>query len=128
MGFWGFGVLGFWWGVGSGNLRKEVNQQYEKHFPDYVEPFMIQNQFLYALAGTGVIGLGLTILGFVFPLVYQKNYLHPLIFAFGAMMLTAWMIEHAIENAVGVAHYLFFLLVLLKVLERDKQLSRLDPI
>ncbi len=103
-----------WWGVGSGNLEKAVVEQYTQIYPDYVEPFMIQNQFLYVWAGTGFLGLMLFVFTFLYPFFYERNFGHPLILLFYAMAFGAWMIEHAIENAVGVGHFLFFLLVLLK--------------
>ncbi len=108
-----------WTGVGVGNLRLRVQEQYELKYPDYVEPFMPQNQFLYVAAGTGVFGLGVFSFAFCFPFFYQRNYLHPLFLLFYVMTFVAFMIEHAIENAVGVAHFLFFLLVMVSHLNRE---------
>ena len=113
-------------GVGAGNMRKRVQERYAVRFPDYVEPFMPQNQFLFVWAGTGLIGLLLFLYAFCYPFFYRANYQHVLMLIFYAMIFTAFMIEHAAENAVGVAHYIFFLLCIISHLNREEDESVLE--
>ena len=101
-------------GVGAGNLRKEIHNHFDAVYPDYFEKLMPQNQFLFVWAGTGIWGLLLFSWAFAAPFFYPKNYAWDLFFVFYAMQFVTIMIEHAYENQVGVAHYLFFLLLLLR--------------
>ncbi len=110
-------------GVGSSNIRQEVSAYYKEHFPDYPTIFMMHNQFLYALAIAGVLGLFLTLFAFFYPLFYHQNYKHPLFLNFYFSIFVIIMLEHALENAVGVAHYVFFLLLFLSYLNR-----KTDPV
>lgn len=109
-------------GVGTANKREAIRQYYGQHYPDYVEFFMTQNQFLYAWAAQGLIGLFGTIIAFFYPLFYRQHYRHSLLLAFYATMFTIITIEHAFENAVGVAHFLFFLLIMLSYLHHPAPL------
>ncbi|MCB0636152.1 MAG: O-antigen ligase family protein, partial [Lewinella sp.] len=101
------------WGVGTANMRPQVRAFYTEHYPDYPDPFMPQNQFLFAWASAGLLGLFGSLFAFFFPLLYRRNYRHALFLNFYLAIFVIIMIEHALENAVGVAHYLFFLLVFL---------------
>lgn len=106
------------WGVGTANIRKSVREHFETHFPNYPEVFMPQNQFLFAWGATGIFGLLLTLFAFFYPLFYKKNYKYWFFTNFYLSILVIISIEHALENAVGVAHYLFFLLLFLSMLNR----------
>lgn len=108
-------------GVGSSNIRQEVTAYYKEHFPDYPTVFMMHNQFLYALASAGVLGLMLTLIAFFYPLFYHQNYKHPLFLNFYLSIFVIIMIEHAFENSVGVAHYVFFCLLFLSYLNRKNE-------
>ncbi len=105
-------------GVGAGNLRKEIHACFGREYPDYREKLMPQNQFIFVWAGTGLLGLIIFAIAFFFPLFWANQYQNELLFTFYAMQFVTIMIEHAYENAVGVAHYLFFLLLLLSVITK----------
>jgi len=100
-------------GVGVGNFRSVVNQKYDKKYPNYVEPLMPHSQFMYVLAGMGLFGFSIFLLALFFPLFYKKTYQNFFFLGFYCLMLTAFILEHTIENAVGVATFTFFLLLLL---------------
>lgn len=104
-------------GIGAGNLRTEVHRIFDKKYPHFVERLMPHNQFLYILAGLGIIGLLVFCFAIFFPLFYQKNYKHPLFLSFYAIIFVSFMLEHTIENSLGVAFYLFFLLLFLNHLK-----------
>ncbi len=106
------------WGIGTANMRPAVEQLYAEQYPNYPYAFMPQNQFLFSWASAGVLGLLATIFAFFFPLLYRKAYRDPLFLNFYASIFAIIMIEHALENAVGVAHYLFFLLLFLSYFHR----------
>ena len=103
-------------GVGAGNLRQAVHAQFAEKHPTYPIKLMPHNQFLYTVAGTGMIGGIVFLVAITFPVLYRKNYKHPLVFTFSTLMLATFMIEHTIENSIGVAFYLFFTLLFLNQL------------
>jgi hypothetical protein len=106
------------WGVGTANIRAEVDQFFQEKYPDYPEVLMPQNQFLFSWAATGIFGVLLTAFAFFYPVFYRKNYQHWFFLNFTFSIFIIIMIEHAFENSVGVAHYLFFQLLFLSVINR----------
>jgi O-antigen ligase len=105
-------------GVGMGNLRNAVEKEYTERFPAFEQPHMPHNQFLFIAAGSGGIGLAAFIFGFFYPLFYKQNYRHPYLLAFYAIITTAFMLEHTVENSIGVGFVCFFLFLMLNVFNR----------
>lgn len=103
-------------GVGAGNLRAETTRVFAAEHPEFREPLVPHNQFLFVLAGTGLAGLSLFLFAFFFPLFYRYNYREPLLLGFSSIAFTAFMLEHTIENSIGVAFYCFFVLLWLNSL------------
>ena len=101
-------------GVGAGDLRKEVKERFAAQHPDLLPYKMPHNQFMTILAGTGILGLACFVFAFFYPLFYQKNYRKGLFFAFHIILFFSFLVENTIENAVGLAFYLLFLLIGLK--------------
>lgn len=108
-------------GVGAGNLRDEVTKRFTAEHPKFAEPHMPHNQFLFVAAGMGIVGLGLFIFAFFYPLFYHRNYRHPVLLAFYTTAFLAFMIEHSIENSIGVGFFAFFLLLFLNHLNRTPE-------
>ena len=101
-------------GIGAGNVRLQMHQKYADKFPDYT-PRMPHNQFVYVLTGTGILGL-LIFLGILFtPLIIHRRYQNMFFLGVFIIFLTAFMLEHLIENAVGVAMFVFFNLLILQM-------------
>jgi O-antigen ligase len=107
------------WGVGPGNLRREVAAVYKENYPGYDQPLTPHNQFLYVLAGSGAVGLSVFLAAFFVPLFYRRNYRHPLLLGFYVLVFTSFLLEHTIENSIGVGFFSFFLLLLLNHLNRE---------
>lgn len=108
-------------GVGAGNLGREVNREFRTKYPEFKQTLMPHNQFLFVAAGTGLAGLGLFCVALFYPLFYRKNYRNDLMLAFYTISLTAFMIEHSIENSLGVGFFVFFLTLFLNHLNRDRR-------
>lgn len=106
-------------GVGAGNLRQASADLFRERYPDFDNPLTPHNQYLYTAAATGVFGLGLFLIGFLYPLFYRRAYRQPLLLGFYAMVLTAFAIEHTIENSMGAGYVSFFLVLLLRHLNDD---------
>lgn len=100
-------------GVGAGDLKKEVRKIYETDYPLVSETKMPHNQFVSVYAGSGIIGLIFFVCTFFFPIFYRKNYEDPLLVVLHLIILTSFMMENTIENAIGIAFYIFFLLIAL---------------
>lgn len=107
-------------GVGAGNLRKEVHAQFAEKYPTYSTRLMPHNQLLYTVAATGLIGGLIFLMALFYPVLYRKNYQHPLVFTFFALVLATFMVEHTLENAMGVGFYLFFTLLFLNHLNLER--------
>ena len=98
-----------WLGVGAGDLRQEVAQSVADNFPGYVKtPKLPHNQFLYILTGTGILGLILSLIAFLYPLSRRQYQRHYLFISFQIMLFASFMVEYTIETAMGVAWHLFF--------------------
>lgn len=116
-------------GVGTGNLRLEVHTIFDKKYPHFKTILMPHNQFIYILASLGLIGGGIFTFAIFFPLFYKKNYQHPLMLSFYVTVFVAFMLEHTIENSIGVAYFLFFQLLFLNHLNglNNKRLPIEEP-
>jgi len=101
-------------GVGAGDLRQEVKDRFSDQHPDFSTYKMPHNQFMTILAGTGILGLAFFIFAFFYPLFYQKNFRNGLFFTLHIILFFSFLVENTIENAVGIAFYLLFLLMGLK--------------
>jgi len=107
-------------GVGAGNLRQEVKNRYAQMYPESTEVKMPHNQFVSIYASMGIVGLGLFLFAFFFPLFYKKGYRHTLFLSFHIIVLLSFLVENTIENSIGIAFYLFFLLLNLNYQSKDR--------
>lgn len=100
-------------GVGAANLRKAVRTHITDLYPGF-EVHMPANQFLYVMAGTGILGLVLFITGFFYPLFARKNYTDFFLLGLYAVLFTHMMIDHSLEAAMSIGMACFLLLLSLK--------------
>ncbi len=100
-------------GVGGGDVMLEMNIGYNK-WHSYVEEqyrLVPHNQFLIVALATGIIGLLLFILWFIYPLwesYKRKGFFY---FATWAVLIPLLMVEPALEVQRGVFVFLIFLLL-----------------
>ncbi|MEO1625551.1 MAG: O-antigen ligase family protein [Bacteroidota bacterium] len=95
-------------GVGAGDLRQEVAANYP---PDSPHTKMPHNQLLSVMAGAGVLGLAVFLWVFFTPLFSQHAYRDPILLILHLVIFLSFLVENTIENAFGVAFYIFFLLL-----------------
>lgn len=95
-------------GVGAGNLRLRMEQEYAAEYPQFQRRLMPHNQLLFVAAGTGLLGLAVFMAAFIIPLWYRKNYLFFPFAALHLIVLVSFVAEATIENAMGVAFFIFF--------------------
>ncbi|MEL7161020.1 MAG: O-antigen ligase family protein [Bacteroidota bacterium] len=109
----GYGVWQdhFWLGVGPGNLLRETDRRYAEISPG-AEGKRPHNQFLSALAGSGLIG-GLITLGSFLVLgwvgVRQRA---PVYVAAWTVLFLSCLVENTLETSAGVSMFCVFLLLL----------------
>lgn len=96
-------------GVGAGDLPDETVRILAEDYPQYIEtPKLPHNQFIYLLAGTGILGLAVSMVAFLYLFtvpVYRRFY--PFL-AHQVVIFTSFLVEYTIETSIGVAFYLFF--------------------
>jgi O-antigen ligase len=100
-------------GVGSGDLKFRMKQQYQILYPSLGEDSrkMPHNQLVSVWAGTGLFGLFLFVLGGIYPLLSKKRYNEPHFLSICLIILFSFMVENTIENAIGIGFHLLFLLI-----------------
>ncbi len=108
-------------GVGAGDLKHEVWNHYETHYPSMDRQLykMPHNQLLTVWAGSGLLGVVLFLAAFGYSFWYKKSRRFKLLTLFKTMLFLSFMVENTIENAVGIALFLLFELLFLKYLELD---------
>ena len=103
-------------GIGAGDLRSEMQLRYANENPGIKQWKMPHNQFISVMAGNGIVGLCLFLIALFYPLFYRKNYKEPIFLAFYVIACISFLMENTIENAIGVAFFIFFLLLNMKYL------------
>jgi len=94
-------------GTGAGDLLSETKRTTAELFPTYAQETRLpHNQFLFILASTGLFGLILSLVAFFWPIYFGRN--NALFLAFQVMAFASFLIECTIENAIGVAWWLFY--------------------
>ncbi len=106
-------------GVGTGDLPAEMKRVAAEKFPNYQTNIKLpHNQFLYILSATGFLGLLLSLWAFYRPLFLSKRVAGFYLFAvFQLIVFTSFLAEYTIETALGVAFFLFFQLLFMKMAE-----------
>lgn len=94
-------------GTGAGDLLQETKRNTAALFPSYAqEPRLPHNQFIFIMASTGLLGLAMSLAAFIWPVFHHRS--QALYLTFQIMAFASFLIECTIENAIGVAWFLFF--------------------
>jgi O-antigen ligase len=110
-----------WLGVGAGDLKSEMENFYASAYPQLGESDhkLPHNQLIWTLATTGVIGLDLFMLAFLFPLFVNGHYKNWLFVIFHLILFSSFFTEATLEEQIGTGFYLTLLLVLLNHYKRE---------
>ncbi len=99
-------------GVGFGDIEQEMKRLYEQNYPQ-LDPKMPHNQWLLTAMGLGIIGLAISLISFVIPLLEKQRFknftflsLHVLIFVF-------CMTDIPFEGTFSLSFYVFFVCLFL---------------
>jgi len=94
-------------GTGAGDLLSETKRNTAALFPAYAqEPRLPHNQFVFILASTGLFGLISSLIAFLRPIYSGRK--NGLFISFQIMAFASFLIECTLENAIGVAWFLFY--------------------
>lgn len=111
-------------GVGIGNVLSEMNDQYDRHFPDFEQEHRLipHNQFLFVGVAFGLIYMCVFIATIFAPLTINEVRTDILYVFFFTIMLMSFLFEATIEGALGTAIYLIFTMVLLHRIKSEAYL------
>ena len=94
-------------GTGAGDLLSETKRMTADLFPAYAEePRLPHNEFIFIMASTGLMGLALSLIALFWPVYAGRK--NGLFLAFQIMAFASFIIECTIENAIGVAWFMFY--------------------
>ncbi|MGB3074449.1 MAG: O-antigen ligase family protein [Chitinophagales bacterium] len=107
-------------GVGIGDLKQEMTRRLEEAPEHPRENLLPHNQFVFVAAGTGTIGLLVFCLGVLLPLFNRRNLQNILFICFHIIVLSSFLTEATVEEQMGTAFYLQFLLLIYVFLQSEK--------
>ena len=94
---------GKWFGVGSGNLEREVYIIFSKYYDHIFLPkrIMPHSQYIYYGAAYGIIGLCLFLFSFYYPLFTSHNYKNSLFGIHYIIISISFLVEATLETQLG---------------------------
>lgn len=109
-------------GCGAGDLKTETNTIYKNQYPQITEANyrLPHNQFIWVLATTGVVGLILFLVTFFYPFMANGLYRQGLAVVLFIALFSSFFTEHSLEEQMGTAFYLIFLLLLLNRFKHEE--------
>lgn len=107
-------------GVGIGDLKLEMKRKLEQA-PEHPREYLLpHNQFVFVAAGTGITGLLIFCAGVFMPLFYRRNLSNMLFVCFHIIIISSFLTEATVEEQMGTAFYLQFLLLMYVFLQPEK--------
>ncbi len=97
-------------GVGVGDIKDEMGHRYETYCHECVKKIP-HNQFIFVFAGCGLIGVFLFSVSVFFPLFLKGHFRDPFFLGVSLIMISSFMWEATIEEQLGSAIYVLFLLM-----------------
>lgn len=100
-------------GVGMGDLLNGMKTYYQENYNREKAKFP-HNQYLFVLAGCGILGFLIFFTGFFAPLLMAKSSLRGLQIGCYIILAASFMVENTLETAVGTAISIFFVVIFIK--------------
>ena len=105
-------------GTGIGDLYDSCHEVYRQQSRSAVVNYP-HSQYIYQLAGTGVVGFVLFIGGFLYPLTRRHNKYFYLLVALYINYALSFVVENSFERSMSVAFFLTFAAMLLSSTKED---------
>ena len=96
-------------GSGIGDLKNECKKRYQSMFGKNLEKYP-HNQFLFILAGSGLLGLILFLIGMCYPIFYFRKKQSSEFFAIWLIFIVSFLVENTLERSYSISFFLLFLL------------------
>jgi len=96
-------------GTGVGDLKEECKKTYKTLY-DIENGKYPHNQYLFILAGSGLLGLIMFLIGMVYPAFHFRKRLDSLFLTIMIIVMISFLVENTIERSYGIAFVLFFIL------------------
>ena len=116
-------------GVGPGNLRAEMDRRYAESYPA-LEGKRPHNQFVSALAGSGVLGGVVTLGAFLTLAVVGLRRRDAVFMGVWTVFFISCLVENTLENTAGVCMFTVFVLVFghwVRASRPDPETQALEP-
>ena len=105
-------------GTGIGDLFDSCEEVYQQQSRSAIINYP-HSQFIYQLAGTGLIGFGLFIGGYLYPLIRRHNKFYFLLMTLYLNYTLSFLVENSLERSMSVAFFIVFASVLLSSSDGD---------
>lgn len=110
---WGQNIM---LGTGAGDLAAAMNEFYAQSYPqlDVQNRLLPHHQFIWVLASLGLVGLFQFLMAFYVPFFANGNYRQWIFVVLHVILFTSFFTEHTLEEQIGTAFYLIFLLLFIQ--------------
>lgn len=95
-------------GVGTGDLKSEIEKIYIQNFGIKGQPKYPHNQLIKYAAASGIIGVLLFVFSLYFPFFYEKNYLNPYVLTLITILSISFLVEATLERSYMLVFYVVF--------------------
>jgi len=106
-------------GHGIGDLRSIMKSMHVDRYGEKEKYIYPHNQYLYILAGCGVIGFVLFFFGLLSPILFSKRNI--LLASLCLIMFVSFLVENTVQRAVITAFFLFFILINVQLVRTKNQ-------
>lgn len=97
-------------GTGIGDLQSACQKKYE-NLHGHVLNHYPHNQYIFVLAGMGIVGFIFYSIALLGPLLYFRGFYDPYLLALHGVIFISALVENTLERTFSIGFYLFFVLL-----------------
>ncbi len=111
-------------GVGAGDMRHEMDLYLSSYFRK--KGLLPHNEYVFYYAATGIIGLGLFLVGVLMPIFWRKHYQSVIFLSIQVILLLSFFVEATLETSAGTGYYLYWSLLGLLFVSNNTIYQKID--